>query len=72
MQVLRGRGLKLLFLTSEVEGVTGQRHVPAALYLREWSHWIGDWVGLRPGLDIEDREKILCPCRGSKPWSSSV
>jgi hypothetical protein len=24
-------------------------------------------VGLRAGLDTEDRGKILCPCRGSNP-----
>jgi hypothetical protein len=28
-------------------------------------HWTGGWVGPRDGLYKEDREKILCPCRGS-------
>jgi hypothetical protein len=27
----------------------------------------GGWVGLRAGLDTEDRGKILCPRRGSSP-----
>jgi hypothetical protein len=31
------------------------------------THWTGGWVGLRAGLDAEDRGKILCPCRGSNP-----
>jgi hypothetical protein len=31
------------------------------------THWIGGWVGLRPGLDTEARGKILCLCRGSNP-----
>jgi hypothetical protein len=49
-------------------GVSGQRHAPAALYPRgkdPGTHWIGDWVGLRAGLDAGARRKILCPCRGS-------
>jgi hypothetical protein len=29
------------------------------------THWTGGWMGPRAGLDTEDREKILCPCRGS-------
>jgi hypothetical protein len=31
------------------------------------THWIGDWVGPRAGLDAEARRKIFCPCRGSNP-----
>jgi hypothetical protein len=31
------------------------------------THCTGGWVGLRAGLDTEDRGKILCPCRGSNP-----
>jgi hypothetical protein len=51
-------------------GVSGQRHAPAALCPGEWTpgtHCTGGWVGPRPGLDTEDRGKILCACRGSTP-----
>jgi hypothetical protein len=37
------------------------------------THWIGGWLGLRAGLDIETRGKILCLYRGSnrgRPVSS--
>jgi hypothetical protein len=56
------------FLTSTLDGVSGQRHVPAALYPREktsGTHWIGGWVGLRTGLDTEARGKIIFLCQGS-------
>jgi hypothetical protein len=49
-------------------GVNGQRHAPAALCAGErtlGTHCTGGWVGLRAGLDTEDRGKIICPCRGS-------
>jgi hypothetical protein len=49
-------------------GVSGQRHTPAALYPRERTpgiHLVGGWVGLRAGLDIEARGKIIFLCRGS-------
>jgi hypothetical protein len=42
------------FLTSALDGVSGQRHAPAALYPRikdPGTHWTGGWVGLRAGLD---------------------
>jgi hypothetical protein len=58
-----------MFLKSALDGVSGQRHAPAALYPRERTpvtHWIGGWVGLRPGLDTDAREKILCFC-----WESN-
>jgi hypothetical protein len=51
-------------------GVSGRRHVPAALYPRgknPRTHWIGGWVGPRAGLDAEAKRKILCPCLGSNP-----
>jgi hypothetical protein len=56
-------------LTSALDGVSRQRHVPAALYPRgrdPGTHWTGGWVGPRAGLDI-NRGKILCLCRGSNP-----
>jgi hypothetical protein len=71
MQVPRGEMYSSYsFLTLALDGVSGQRHAPAALYPRERTlvtHWIGGWMGLRAGLDTEAREKILCLCRGSKP-----
>jgi hypothetical protein len=52
------------FLTSALDGMSGQRHAPALLYPRKRTpirptHWIGDWVGLKR-LDTEARGKILC------------
>jgi hypothetical protein len=60
------------FLISTLDRVCGQLHSTAALY--PWAripdnHWIGGWVGLRAGLDKEDRGKILYLCRGSNPGS---
>jgi hypothetical protein len=51
-----------------LDGVSGQRHALAALYPREnipGTHWIGDWVGFRAGLNTEARGKSICPCWGS-------
>ena len=51
---MESRGIALLyFLTSALEGVRGQRHAPAAPYLRErpGTHCTVGWVGLRAGLD---------------------
>jgi hypothetical protein len=56
-----------LFTTSELDGVSGQRHAPSALYPRgkdTRTHWIGGCVGPRAGLDSEVRGKIICLCRG--------
>jgi hypothetical protein len=36
------------------------------------THWIGDWVGLRVGLDAEVKKNISRPCRDSNPQSSSL
>jgi hypothetical protein len=57
------------FLTSALDGVSGQRHAPAALFPGErtpGTHWTGLWVGPRAGLDTEAGRKILCPA-GSVP-----
>jgi hypothetical protein len=56
------------FLTSALDGLSGQRHAQAALCLGEMTlgtHCTGGWVGLRAGLDTEVRGKIPCPCRES-------
>jgi hypothetical protein len=49
-------------------GVSGQRHAPTAFSPGEGTpgtQRTGGCVGPRAGLDTEDREKILCPRRGS-------
>jgi hypothetical protein len=58
------------FLTSALDGVSSQRHTPAALCPGEGTpgtHCTGGWVSLRTGLDTQVRGKILCPCWGSNP-----
>jgi hypothetical protein len=48
-------------------GVSGQCHVPAALYPREKTrsaYCVGGWVGLRAGLDSEAGGEIFCLCQG--------
>jgi hypothetical protein len=58
------------FLTLALDGVSGQRHAPAALYLQAKVPWylldrrLG---GLRADLDAEALINILGPCRGSNP-----
>jgi hypothetical protein len=54
------------FTTPALDGVSGQRHTPAALYPRERiqsTHCTGRWMGPRAALDTEVRGKILCHCR---------
>jgi hypothetical protein len=56
------------FLTSALDGESGQRHASTALYPRERTpdtYWIGGWMGLRAGLNTEARGKVLFLCRGS-------
>jgi hypothetical protein len=58
------------FLTSALNGVSGQRYASAVLYPLEkttGTHWTGGWVSLTAGLDTEAREKIFDICRGSNP-----
>lgn len=51
------------FSTSSLDGVRGQRHVPAALYL-----WVTDPLdGGLVGLQSQSGCWTLCPCRGSNP-----
>jgi hypothetical protein len=60
------------FLTSALDGVSGQRHGPAAIYppgKEAGTHWTGSWVCLRAGLDKDARKKSL-PLLGIKPRSS--
>jgi hypothetical protein len=64
MYALRGeRYGSYLFLSSTVDGVSGQRHAPAALYPQGknlCAQWIGCWVGLKACLDTEvNRFKML-------------
>jgi hypothetical protein len=56
------------FLSKALDGVSGQRHAPAALHPPERTtdtNSTGGWVGPRAGLDTEARGKILCLYRGS-------
>jgi hypothetical protein len=58
------------FLTSALDGVSGQRQAPVALCPGErtpGTHCTGGWVSPRAGLDTEVRGKIPCPCRRSNP-----
>jgi len=66
-----GRGIALLFDDRGTRRgwVSGQQHVPAALYPRErpGTHFTGDWEGPRAGLD---GQKISSP-PGFDPGPSS-
>jgi hypothetical protein len=45
--------------------VIGHLHAPASLPSCEkapCTHWIGDWVGTRAGLDVVGNRKIFCLC----------
>jgi hypothetical protein len=58
------------FLTSALDGVSGQLHDLAALpplspRKRSGIHWIGGWEGPRAGLDAVVKRKIPVPCRES-------
>jgi hypothetical protein len=56
------------FLTSALDGVSGQRRAPTALYPQErvpGTHSIGGWVGLGVGLDTSWGENPL-PLLGIK------
>jgi hypothetical protein len=56
------------FTTSALDGVSGQRHAPAALYPEErttGTHWTGGWVGPRAGLETRGLKKSFRLCRGS-------
>jgi hypothetical protein len=63
------------FTTSAIDGVSGQRHAPAALYSRVRTpgiRWGGGWMGLRAGLDTEGRGKILFLLPGIELRSSGL
>jgi hypothetical protein len=60
------------FSTSVLDGVSGHRHSPAALYPRRkapGTHCTGGWVGPRAGLDTEATRKILSLLPGIQPRS---
>jgi hypothetical protein len=61
------------FLTSALDGVSGQLDAPAVLYSGERTpgiHWIGGSVDFRDGLDTEAKGRILYLCRGMNPGHS--
>jgi len=52
--------------------VSGQFHAPAAFTSGvrvPGTHWIGGWVGLRAGLDMEEKRNKIhhCPCQELNP-----
>jgi hypothetical protein len=60
------------FLTSTLDGVSGQLHAPAALCPGEktlLTHCTGGWVVPRAGLDTEVRGTILLSLPGIEPRS---
>jgi hypothetical protein len=62
------------FLTLALDGGGGQRHAAAAIYPQETTpstQWIGGWVDLTAGLDIEARGKIIYLCR-TEPQSYTI
>jgi hypothetical protein len=63
------------FFTLTLQGVSDQRHPPAALYTREWTsstHWIGGCVGLTVVLDTETEGITHCLCRDRTPVVQSI
>jgi hypothetical protein len=59
-------------MTLALEGVSGQRHAPAALSPGErtpGTHYTGGWVGHRAGLETKARGKILLPLLRIEPRS---
>jgi hypothetical protein len=58
------------FMTTALEGLSGQQHAPAVLYPRERpdTHCTGVWVGPKAGLDRCGNPR---PHRDSIPGSSS-
>jgi hypothetical protein len=58
------------FLTSALDGVSGQHHAPVLFYPRErtpGTHWTGGWVGLGVSLDAGARRKISAPVGDRTP-----
>jgi hypothetical protein len=63
------------FLTTTLDGVSGQRHAPAALCPGEMTpdtHYTGGWVGLRAGLDTEIRRKSFAPAGDRTPIAQAL
>jgi hypothetical protein len=61
----------VIHLTSAVDGGEWSASLPGRALPPEkgppGTHWIGDWVGSRAGMDVGARRKILYRCRGSNP-----
>jgi hypothetical protein len=58
------------FLTSTLDGGEWSASRSSRFNHRErtpGTHWIGDWVGPRAGLDTVVKRKIPCPCRDTNP-----
>jgi hypothetical protein len=57
-------------LTSELDGGERSASRPSRFTVGEiapGSHWIGDWMGPRAGLDVMEKIKVSYSCRKSNP-----
>ena len=71
---MEGIGVHLhSFLSSAIDGHEQSTPTPGR-FIRKMNaatHWIGNWVGPRAGVDLVQTIKISLPCRDSNPLSSS-
>jgi hypothetical protein len=74
MHTYGGVEVQLHTLTTALEGCEQLASRPGHLPPREkktGSHWTGDWVGPRAGVDVVAKRKIL-PCLESIPFVQPV
>jgi hypothetical protein len=66
MLALRGRG-GILLLVHDFGARWGEWSASRPGERTHGSHWVGDWVGPRAGLDVEAKREIVCLCQTSNP-----